>query len=1468
MTSIEGKMAYPYITKFKKEPFNSFVLVKRREIGNFFLSSHNKVREFYQYFNENLLKDKALNLENVFWFLLLKKYLKEDDKRYNKELYNYIIDCAFNYENKLGFKFYPNSKKLPDIWSTYFALASLKLLGLLKEYLTSDGTIQMSEGIKSFVLSHKKGKAFLHCLEKDCEIEKETSPTRTLYFIIEIFTLLGVDVRLNRQQFQLFLGDRKRDSSIIFKLLNLKFLNLDLDVKDKEIQYLLQFQKENGGFSFKKINGRINTTFWLVYVLDIYSWFLDYNPIGIYSFINSNIIEILSNDSDRTPNKLMDVSKLIILLSIIWKKFISEIERVIFKQIEQEKYIDLKQIKTTFGLTYGIEEVISYINSNYTIKLKILDNKIEFNNFIRNLSQGERVIIQEIYEQLSNNSVISLSDIHKKYKNSFSYEPLKLKEHIFPLIYDMVNRNFFKGKIIRKRKLKTKFFFYLDFLLEKIIVSDTEINLERLYYEKDRLKDIKNDIFNMILKLKNISLQIKEEIESYLILDEISYAKERLKFILRSALMDADFLNENIENSFNLDLYYVNIQTIFKSEIAQWTKLYSVLSKRLNEIDRYLQEKIAEKENLRNLNLTLENLDDKINTFSESINKKINDFKKFLRETNEKPYSDKEFSLVIQEFEKIKKNVNDFDKKILEISQKIITKEEIIQKIRNRVIHNWVAIYEDLNDLFEYYSNGFNFFKSNLNNINKLSEAIDRSVDAIRKKAQNKIKKNQFQKAFKIIKTESDELLNDKTKEIKVFQEIVKNEMNSKQKLYLLYRHLQELLDQLEENVIETVANQVQSLKNKVIEERNRAKIEDFDRFVSQEISKFKAELFNFKKRLEQSIEDIKIKNIIKEYEHIQNNFDDANKSYLKKLNGCKEYIKNFGNKNVTIMQWENFKEYFKYEINILKDEQINEIIKGRINLIAEKKKTNNIKILDLKKELGLKCKVLLIRIKDMIDISKLNAELYDAEKYVLLYTEHYYKNKELRNFIDNKLLRLNRDTVGKILALYDSSIRKRTLNVNMLELQNRINDLNLEENIRNQFNNKIKELQIQIESREEYNETKIYLESIIENNKLAINSIQKNLKLFIEMQNFIEQEFNNLNLGLIENSSHILDVIDNSHEKSYLKIKENFETKWKKLANKYDETQEKIEEQLKLLLNNVDTNNLSPEIGEFFVKKKKVFMKEYNDKKEKIIDALNILKDEAYREKLLTFINNRKIYISQLLGTLQTKVEDDIDIKEFKRANLKIQKRAKNIETYIKSINKSIKNLVKEYNKQSKNFKTKNKYILDDFNKFINEFYVILTEKVKSLEQLITKSYVEMVIKAVANEFLTLNFLYNELKIKKDNIQNHLIYLISEGKLKGKYNPRLGLYYENPDILNNLDEDELEVFKKMNFKLYMFVNKLKHFVSQYGGIFAFFAAILSISYTIFRFSGENPAVAALPMTFILVLLFYFFFKQKKDKTI
>ncbi|MHA2183348.1 MAG: hypothetical protein ACXAAH_18165 [Promethearchaeota archaeon] len=150
----------------------------------------------------------------------------------------------------------------------------------------------------------------------------------------------------------------------------------------------------------------------------------------------------------------------------------------------------------------------------------------------------------------------------------------------------------------------------------------------------------------------------------------------------------------------------------------------------------------------------------------------------------------------------------------------------------------------------------------------------------------------------------------------------------------------------------------------------------------------------------------------------------------------------------------------------------------------------------------------------------------------------------------------------------------------------------------------------------------------------------------------------------------------------------ETFKNKKQEFKEKAQKIQDQVENELKKISYKTDeSSKLIPEIREKFVKQKNEYLDEFDNKTEKIYEQIEIMKNESFRGKLIDFINKNKIKLSQLLGNLERKVEDNIEIKEFKKINILIQKRGKNIETEIKDISRSAKVMIREYNRQSKNF-------------------------------------------------------------------------------------------------------------------------------------------------------------------------------------
>ncbi len=1466
----EKKAAYPYITEFKKEPFQSFALIEKEAIRSFYFSKDAKLLKFFEYFETNLFDLQSLSLRKVYWFLMLKKYLRHElSKGFKERLYDYIQKCEIHREGVIGFRASPYSKqKKGDIRSTYYAIISLYLMRYFKFYLASKGHGIVMAELKSFIECHDKGNRFVHCLEKGCEICDEAHPARTLYYVLELLTLLGFEVRAYKTKYSVYIGKLKERFPIFFQLLCLKYFDLDHSVEEEFIQFLYGFQREDGGFSVEGTYGDINLTFWITNVLENYTWLLDYNPSGIYSFINTNLNRILTNKSSWNFKSLIKGSKLIIILSLIWNKFIEEIERAVFRAIEEKGYIDIKHLNSLFEISKVLEEILSYINLSYTFNLKILYNHVEFKNYLRNLPPRDKILAEELYERLSKKSIVSLSDIIERYNTVYPYDEITIKE-FRPLIQNMIDNHYFEGEIKSKKKYLffTKYFFYLDFMLDKIIVSDTKLNSERIFEEKRIQKEIKNDIYNMTLRLKNIAAQIEEEIESYLLIDELEIAKKRLKFIIRNALMESDFLNENIENSFNEDLYYISIHATLHSEIEQWNHVYSILSKKLKEIDTKLKEKISEKEDLRKYDIILDELDGRLKDLENHFNKRIDGFRSYLRETLKDGYSKEKLNLILERFNGIVGEVKDYDEKVYKISQKITLRDEKLNQKHKNLISYWISIKSELKQIFKYYSDGLAFFKNIITSIKKIHQDLSDEITVISKSSHQKVQNGEFQDAFKVIKRESEVMLHNKLEQIQELQQKVKNEIKSRQKLYILYKHLHTKLEKKEEEIIDIVAEEIQSIESKVIEERNRLIIEKFDEFVSVSITDCRKELLNYKKELDktETLYKIDINDVKKGFNSISDYFKDLKDSYSSKLDKNRALINNFDEKsNLTIMQWERFEEYIKNEVKKLKEEYVNNIINEKIRYLAKDSLSNCLSLKKVLKYINIDNDDALHRIEGLINLSKLNGEILEKENCILVYTKDYYKNKELRNYINNKILKYKNKTIGKTLALYDSCIKNRTLKINVEEISSRIEDLkNFDTIMEERFDQKVKELNIDIHSKKEYKETLESFKNIIKNSKKAIENIKKCISTFKALLNYINDNYN----GLDDKFANFINIIEESIETSdsYKRSKEELESNKKRFEELHGLIQETVLEKIDGTLEREEKlKKLSPELHELFVRRKNEFLQSYNKKIEDISQKLMFKRSELFRDGLLSYIKDSKIKLNQLLGKLQTRIEDYIEINEFQRAYLKIDEKIEAIDSEINIMKNEIREMIKAYNKETKNnFETKNKYPLEEFNKYLTEYRAILTEKTKSLKSVILESFIQMAIKGVTNEFLTVSFIAKELNGKRKEIRNLILPLASE-KLKGRYEPMLDIYYENPEVLDKIDKDELEVIKSMNYKLYIFLNRLKSLAKNFGPIIAFFASFLTLSFYLLQLTNWHPMALIIP-GLILTGIIYFIFKKKKE---
>ncbi len=1470
MAKVKDNSAYPYVTVFKKKPFRSFTFAIDDDIGSFFIPEYDKIVKIYRFFEKKLLNFRNLNLENIYWFLLLGKYLREDISINLKKIINFITGCEIFEENSLGFKFSPESKqRKPDNWSTFFALASLNLLGQLDAYLSTHSRENIKEKIINFIYKTRDKGRFIHCLNKNCTICQKTTPIRTSFFVIEALILLDFDIKLEQNVFLKYFNDLKKKYSIVFQLLSLKYFDLISDIETKHLKYLHQFQQNDGGFSFKENVGKINETFWIIYVLENYSWFFDYNRGKIYSFLSTKIKGLNHDYSSFNTLKLMDISKIILMCSFIWSKFIEEVERTAFRHFDINTSLDLNILKKELGINEGIPEILRHINQKYNFNLEILDNEIEFNNYLRNLTRENAYLAKSVYASIKNNSVIYLNKLLNDYKYNYPNKPKKIRDLIL-LTEDLISHNFFLGRILRKNMIFfSKYYLYKDKFISEVIRIDSNINSEEIINEKFKLEEIKTDIYNIIIKLKDTPKKIKEEIKSLILVNEFDLARERLKYNVKNALMEADFLNENIENSFSTDFKYINPNYQLSNEIVEWNKNYSEIRGKYFNLQNYFNEIFKEKENLKNFKLILNKLEDLIDKNEQKIYSLIDHFKNLFRESLEKSYSNGIVQQLLKVCEHLNSEITKLDTQIYKISHKITSKEKSIQKTQKKVISKWISIKEDADTFIDYFLEGFKIYENDKNEIKEIEQSTSMMINELKNTVDLILKEKKYQLALEIIEEKTEKLLNEKLELIKKSQSQLKEHLKSKRKLFLLLKKIQEDWNKLEQKIIEKFDNYRNSIEDKVIQERELEKLKEFDNFIKSNISILEEQLRKKENECAKDLnyQKLKIANLKSRIAELSKNYSDLNEKVKDKVKELAKIVVDFQEKSkLCMLSWNKFIDLFKNNLNDLKNRYTNEIIKQEILSNTSQSHTNLIKLDDLKKKLNLKCNILIERINEMIEITKLDGELDENNKELLVFTDNYYKNKQLRNFIEKQIEKLG-NNFGKLVSLYESAIKNKSLKVNVLEIQNRIEEFNNQQlNLERSYQNEILKIGINT-NRDDFIANKNFFNTELNRYRNIINEINKNTIIFNQLVSFIGEEFNSLRIQLRELNKLFQDEAEKIND--YDKLINNFSGKILKLSETRKISLNEIEQKIStMMVENESLKISNSEIREELVFKKHQFNKEFEEFKENLSKKLDLIKNDALKEDLMHFINRNQVILNQMLGSLERKVEDKLEIKDFKSTSIMVQRRVKKIRERLKYIENETSKLKKEFKKSSPTFNTKNKFLFDDFKHFLHEYDEIINEKIKKLEQLILKSYVKIVIKAVKDEYITISFLARELKIKKDKIQTYIITLIGENALPGKYDPELQLYYENPEIIDSLNPAKLKVIKTTNFKFYEILNRLRFVASQYGSVISLIAALFTISLALNNLTGGNPLAVFFPLIITVVIILYLLLRKQKEEKI
>ena len=264
-------------------------------------------------------KDK-LTLKELFWFLTCARYLKMLDRVDINFTYSYIKSCFYNSSSAVGFvskpisgdyAVTPISKQVaPDIHSTFYALASLKCINKFNEFFTSLQVLDTSMKIRGFILNLKSKNGFKHCASKTCNFCITEPRTSNSYFAVLSLLLLGDENQAVRQKVPAKSKDAEGLYDYCFALLLKKFLK-DKNVDVDELYLYNQFQRKDGGFKIgeKTATSDVDETFWITYTLENYSWMIDYNRGGVFSYLLEKFRFFKPGEDTQNLESLIDYSR-------------------------------------------------------------------------------------------------------------------------------------------------------------------------------------------------------------------------------------------------------------------------------------------------------------------------------------------------------------------------------------------------------------------------------------------------------------------------------------------------------------------------------------------------------------------------------------------------------------------------------------------------------------------------------------------------------------------------------------------------------------------------------------------------------------------------------------------------------------------------------------------------------------------------------------------------------------------------------------------------------------------------------------------------------------------------------------------------------------------------------------------------------------------------------------------------------
>ncbi|MHA1266728.1 MAG: prenyltransferase/squalene oxidase repeat-containing protein [Candidatus Helarchaeota archaeon] len=1426
---------------------------------------------------EYLLKHQRVdgsfgNLADTFWAVFALAYLRMVDSVDKDSLLKYVLDC----KRINGFAANSHESEI-DLHSIFYAVNILFLIN--KQKILS---IEEYESIYQTIFNfQRKNGGFAHCNLDFCPICKGRASLKSTFFAISCLKHLYDINSIDANKILGFLSKKisKNDANQAFRLLSLLLLDHIEEIEEASITSLINLQESNGGFK------NLEFSFWVVYSLDILKRLRNINKGKLFEYLRScqkadGGFSALREEDHTAQLNIRTTAWATITLLIIWNELVDFIEQKLLLEIYTKERILLEEIAEQCYIKF---DVIVFLVKNLMrydwFRVEIKDTTDIFKEYVKKFDAVSRRIAIYIVKYIVNQNFVNLSELAKMF-NASNYS--KALQRVISVAETLLKEKFIIGEIKWNKRFFRVTAFLNGVLPGKALVRYAQIPYHEVIVEKSQVPIEQRRIQETIEIIKPFTEKIRSEIDNLLDLNEVELAKTHLKKNITEALRILNSSNQNIESNLSKFQYLNGEYTHYL--MKDWISIYHQTKNSLLQIEKEYLVKIQNKERIVQILRELEKfqiyVQEQLNTITDELNTTQKMFQQACEEQtleHKKDEIKKRLDSLTYSVEQITPQLRQQASRLFKASGELRQTQNASQTGALQPLEKWLEsmwMKKRKNTLkiitdIKAHLNGRNELKQK---IMERHEVFESKLDELKKIINTIIESNQFSTANTILNEKTEEILNYLSDSNYYILNFIQDTSSYLEGFQVT---VTDIFENWSKTLLENMRNELNSVKKdleeKILSKKELERVSQLKVIIEKNITEVKNAIASMEKKLFEFLQSPNYIDVLKKLKSESNQIEEMQKVMSKEI---EEFIKttlsefqNF-HKNSKVVQhkWFVFQESLKQNISLISDKIKNMLILKLLLNSAPLFRGGRIKFDYLASKLNLKKDEIEDRVVYLVSIGKLEAQFDKENNEVIPLTTELKKILQFERMVKNEMESLKKE-YERTKRLFETSCKKRQLDDKVIE--------EIIGRTKGVLSQKYK-TEVTIEERLKQLPQHIDLDLLLNkwlsqkaNVEHDLNAIKQKITKRLEFKEKLLQSIKKIKSHIDELPSPIEMKIDFGDILEADKL-------LSKNINQIENEIRKYDKDLKLMVKKISNYLVRFDlvVADLLVQwsyektKLKTDLSAINARlKERINESLTV----QFRDELDSLIHNCNAIVTNFLSNYEKEVNLLIQKGEIPASLSSLKNYHKKYEKIEENCESQLKYFINSKSKTLKSFKDTAILLLSRWELSKQEHQRTFQENYLQLENQVIIKYLQIHQTVFETTRLSLSKISKKLHMKKNELRQRFIALISAKNLTGKLDPNTDEYIFPQDKIQDaklespptsLIQTELPSIPLKNAFWLRIMDLFRKWYYIIGSV----GSVTSASITLYVFTNNIILPLLIPSLVFPTLFIYAYYTQHKKK--